>query len=439
MSVKFPLFSDFESHKERIVVIGLGYVGLPLLIALSKKFKVIGYDINKKRVEELIKGYDRNGEIKKEELLSSNITFTHEEDDIKKGRFIIIAVPTPVDDHNIPNLSLLKFASQTVGRNMQKGSIVVFESTVYPGATEEICVPIIEKYLDGILGIDFKIGYSPERINPGDREHTIYNVTKVVSGSDSFALDLIEKIYGAVIKNIYKAPDIKTAEAAKVIENTQRDLNIALVNELALIFHMIGIDTREVLKAASTKWNFLRFEPGLVGGHCIGVDPYYLTYKAEELGYHPDVILSGRRINDEMGKYIAGEIIKLAIKQRKSVMDSKALVLGITFKENIKDIRNSKVIDMINELKDYGMGVDVYDPYADPEEVKKAYCIELIPDIKLKAPYDVIVLAVKHKELIEISPEKYREISRDNPIFVDIKGVYDKKDMECQGFSYWRL
>ncbi len=440
MPVKFPELSDLLDGKEKIVVVGLGYVGLPLLVALSKKFKVIGYDINKERVEELARGFDKNREIEKVELSSPNIKFTYIEDDIGEGRFIIVAVPTPVDAHNIPNLSFLKFAAQTVGRNMRKGSIVVFESTVYPGATEEICVPILAKHSEGEFGRDFKVGYSPERINPGDKEHTIYNVTKIVSGSDKKALKLIAEVYGEVIKNIYKAPDIKTAEAAKVIENTQRDLNIALMNELSVIFHRANIDTKEVLRAAATKWNFLRFEPGLVGGHCIGVDPYYLTYKAEELGYHPDVILAGRRINDEMGRYVAGELVKLLIKRGKSVKETKVLILGFTFKENINDIRNTKVIDIVRELKEYGVEVYIYDPHADKREARKMYDIELSDDIKYYSPYDAIVVAVKHREFLKKDMiEIYREIVRENPVFVDIKGIYDKREIECQGFVYWRL
>lgn len=440
MSVRFPEISDFLDKREKIVVVGLGYVGLPLLVALSKKFNVIGYDINKNRIEELKKGYDKNKEIEEEELLSPNITFTHVEDDIREGRFIIVAVPTPVDDHNIPNLSLLRFASQRVGRNMQRGSIVVFESTVYPGTTEEICVPIIAKYSEGHYNIDFKVGYSPERINPGDKEHTIYNVTKIVAGSDEEALKIIADIYGEIIENIYKAPNIKTAEAAKVIENTQRDLNIALMNELAIIFHKAGIDTKEVLKAASTKWNFLRFEPGLVGGHCIGVDPYYLTYKAEELGYHPDVVLSGRRINDEMGRYIATELVKLLIKSGKSVKNTKVLIMGFTFKENISDIRNTKVIDIIDELKDYGIEVYVYDPHVDPDEAQRMYGLEMLSDMRYYAPYDAIVVAVKHKEFLEQRViDTYKDMVRKNPVFIDVRGIYEKRDIEYRGFLYWRL
>ncbi len=440
MPVNFPGFSDFLNHKEKIIVVGLGYVGLPLLVALSKKFSVIGYDINKERVEELRDGYDRNREIEKEELSSPYMKFTYKDSDISEGRFIIVAVPTPVDAHNTPNLSLLKFAAQTVGRNMKKGSIVVFESTVYPGVTEEICVPLLAKHSDMIFEEEFKVGYSPERINPGDSEHTIYNVTKIVSGSDKYATDLISDIYGAIIENIYRAPDIKTAEAAKVIENTQRDLNIALMNELSIIFNKAGIDTKEVLKAARTKWNFLPFEPGLVGGHCIGVDPYYLTYKAEELGYHPDVILAGRRINDEMGIYVASEIVKLLIREGKSVRDARVLILGFTFKENINDIRNTKVIDIVRELEEYGVNICVYDPHVDPEEAKKLYNLTLCEDIKEEALYDAIVLAVKHKKFIgDDMISIYKELVRKNPVFVDIKGVYEREKLEREGFTYWRL
>ena len=436
----FPVFSDFEKGKEKILISGLGYVGLPLLIALSKKFKVIGFDINEERIAELKKGYDRNGEIRKEELKNSNIEFTNNENSIRNGRLIIIAVPTPVDEHNIPNIDILRFATGQVARNMVKGSLVVYESTVYPGLTEEVCVPMLAKLSDGFLGKDFKVGYSPERINPGDKEHTIYNVTKIVSASDSDALELLYKIYGSVIRNIHKTPSIKTAEAAKVIENTQRDLNIALMNELSIIFNKIGIDTKEVLDAASTKWNFLKFEPGLVGGHCIGVDPYYLTYKAQELGYHPNIILSGRKINDYMGKYVAEETVKELIKSDKLIKGAKILILGFTFKETINDIRNTKVMDIYNELREYGIRVYIYDPYVDKLKVREAYNISLLGKPDDYIPYDGIIVSVKHREFLKFNMvNEYKKWVNENPILMDIKGIYDKCDVENIGFSYWRL
>ncbi|SMP18987.1 UDP-N-acetyl-D-galactosamine dehydrogenase [Desulfurobacterium pacificum] len=434
----FPNFQDFKSGKEKIAIIGLGYVGLPLAIALSKKFSVIGFDINKIRIEELKRGFDRTGEIPYETLKSSSITFTSSPETLKTCKLFIITVPTPIDEHKIPDLSPIKSATQTVASHMPKHSIVVYESTVYPGVTEEICVPLLEKFSNMRYMHDFKVGYSPERVNPGDKVHTIENIVKVVSGCDKYTTELLAEIYGSVIKaGIHKAPNIKTAEAAKVIENTQRDLNIALMNELALIFHKLGIDTRDVLEAAGTKWNFLKFEPGLVGGHCIGVDPYYLTFKAQEIGHHPEVILSGRRINDYMGKFVAENVVKLMIKEGKQILNSKVLIMGLTFKENIKDIRNTKVIDIYNELNSYGVKTFVHDPYAIPDEVEKEYGIKLLQDIKEQAPYDAIIVAVKHEPYRNLKFADFKEMANGKPIIADVKGIYDRN--EFKDAILWRL
>ncbi|RKQ63485.1 UDP-N-acetyl-D-galactosamine dehydrogenase [Thermovibrio guaymasensis] len=434
----FPEFKDFKEGKEKIGVVGLGYVGLPLAVALSKAFKVVGFDIDEGRVRELKEGYDRTGEVEGERIKSSGIEFTSSPESLKECRLIVVTVPTPIDKHKIPDLRPLKSATRTVGRNMSKGTVVVYESTVYPGVTEEICVPILEeesglKYLE-----DFKVGYSPERVNPGDKNHTVEKIVKVVSGCDSETTGLLARIYGEVIEaGIHRAPNIKTAEAAKVIENTQRDLNIALINELALIFHRLGIDTRDVLEAASTKWNFLKFEPGLVGGHCIGVDPYYLTFKAQEIGYHPEVILAGRRINDYMGKFVAESTVKLMIKEGKQILNSKVLIMGITFKENIKDIRNSRVIDIYRELESFGVKPYIYDPHADHEEVKREYGIEMIKNPEEMAPYDAVVVAVKHREFLNLKPDFFKGISVSKPIVVDVKGIYDRNAFK--DVVLWRL
>jgi len=428
---------------EKIAVIGLGYVGLPLAVLLDTKFDVIGYDINTERINELKRGFDRTGEVDSDRLKSCSVEFTNEPSKISKAKVIIVTVPTPIDEHKIPDLKPVKAATRMVGRYMKKDSIVVYESTVYPGVTEEECVPILEKESGFKWKEDFHVGYSPERVNPGDKEHTIDKIVKVVAGDTPEITDFLAKLYGSVITaGVHKAPNIKTAEAAKVIENTQRDLNIALMNELSIIFNKMGIDTKAVLEAAGTKWNFLRFEPGLVGGHCIGVDPYYLTFKAQEIGYHPEVILAGRRINDYMGKFAAENTVKKLIKAGKAVKGSKVLILGITFKENISDIRNSKVVDIYNELKEYGIEVYVYDPYAYPEEVKEEYGIELVNDISKYKPYDAVVVAVKHKQFIEkFTLEKYKELMEngDYPVLIDIKGIYNKDKAVSEKFFYWRL
>ncbi|WP_297890129.1 nucleotide sugar dehydrogenase [Sulfurihydrogenibium sp.] len=434
--------NDFKKgKKEKIAVIGLGYVGLPLAVLFDTKYNVIGYDINPQRIKELKEGYDRTKEVETEKLKNCQIEFTDNPQKIKEAKVIIITVPTPIDQHNIPDLKPIISATKTVGKNIQKGSIVVYESTVYPGLTEEECVPILEQESGLKWKQDFNVGYSPERVNPGDKQHTIDKIKKVVAGDTPEITEFLARLYSEVITaGIHKAPNIKTAEAAKVIENTQRDLNIALMNELSIIFNKMGIDTKEVLEAASTKWNFLRFEPGLVGGHCIGVDPYYLTFKAQAIGYHPEVILAGRRINDYMGKYVAENTVKKLIKAGKPVKDSKVLILGLTFKENISDIRNTKVIDIYNELLEYGVKVYIHDPFAYPDEVKHEYGIEMIKDIQQNKPYDAIIVAVKHRPFIEeMDFKEYKNLMAEHPILIDVKGIYDKEKAQKEGFTYWRL
>lgn len=410
----------------KISVIGLGYVGLPLAVAFSDKFEVIGFDVNEKRVEELNKFNDKTLEIDLEKLknaiTNNKMKLSSKIDDIKECNFYIVSVPTPVDKNNRPDLTPLLKASQSVGSVLKKGDIVVYESTVYPGATEEECVPVLEKFSNLKFNEDFFCGYSPERINPGDKEHTITKIKKITSGSTKKVADIVDDVYASIIKaGTFKASSIKVAEAAKVIENTQRDINIAFVNELSMIFEKMHIDTTEVLKAAGTKWNFLKFSPGLVGGHCIGVDPYYLTHKAQELGYHPEIILAGRRINDNMGKYAANRVVKLMIKHDKKINKAKVLILGITFKENCPDIRNSRVIDVIKELKEFGCNVDVYDPWADKNDVLKEYKFNLLNDLDLKQ-YDAIVLAVAHDEF------KNLDFSNLNAVTFDIKGILQNPD-----------
>ncbi|WP_333655876.1 nucleotide sugar dehydrogenase [Dissulfurispira sp.] len=433
---------DFVSGKRKIAVVGLGYVGLPLCISLGRVFKgVTGFDISESRINELKSGNDWTLEVSSEDIKKTSVEFTANPRALKNASVIIIAVPTPINSHNIPDLRPLESASEIVGSNMSKGAIVVYESTVYPGVTEDICGSILEKYSGMKAGIDFKLGYSPERINPGDKVHTLENVVKVIAGQDNETTELISEIYGKVVKaGIYKARNIKTAEAAKVIENIQRDLNIALINELSIIFHKLGLDTREVLDAAKTKWNFLPFEPGLVGGHCVGVDPYYLTFKAQEVGYHPEVILAGRRINDYMGKYIAEQTIKELIKAQVAVKGSKVLLMGFTFKENVKDVRNTRVIDIYNELKEYGASPFVYDPEADREKVRLEYGIDMIGSPEGSSPYDGIIVTVKHDEFKEFSVEYLRSLcGNSSPVFIDVKGLFNGDVLELAGFRYWRL
>jgi len=413
-----------------ISVIGLGYVGLPLAVAFSKRYKVIGFDINSNRIKELKEGVDRTLEVEERELkeaISNGLEFTSNLEEIKEANIYIITVPTPIDKHKNPDLTPLIMASRSVGRILKKGDIVIYESTVYPGCTEEVCVPELEKESGLKFNEDFYVGYSPERINPGDKEHSVTKIKKVTSGSTPEIAKEIDELYKSIIKaGTHLAPSIKTAEAAKVIENTQRDINIAFINELALIFDKLGIDTKDVLEAAGTKWNFLKFKPGLVGGHCIGIDPYYLTYKAKEIGYHPEIILAGRRLNDNMGIHVANKVIKLMIKKGHTIKGSKVLVLGITFKENCPDIRNSRVIDVIRELQEFGVKVDVYDPWADKEEVKREYGFELKekPDLK---EYDSVILAVAHNEFKDMEKEiKEIKENSDNLVVYDIKSFFDK-------------
>ena len=427
--------------EKAIAVVGLGYVGTPLAVEFGKVVgKVIGFDIKKQRTEELSNSNDITGEITAEDLKNTRIDFTSDPKRLKEASVIIIAVPTPIDKYKIPDLKLLESASRIVGENIQRGAVVVYESTVYPGVTEDICVPIIEQYSGMKCGKDFRIGYSPERINPGDKDHNLTNIVKVVAGGDKETTELLAELYGLVVKaGIHKAPDIRTAEAAKVIENIQRDLNIALINELAIVFHKLGLDTRDVLDAASTKWNFLRFEPGLVGGHCIGVDPYYLTFKAQSIGYHPEVILSGRRINDSMGKYIAEQAIKHLIKSNKAVKGSKILILGFTFKDNVKDIRNTRVIDIYNELKEYGVEPHVHDPYASHNDVSAEYSIRLMQTPEDERSYDGIIVAVKHREYADYSMEYLKGLCNSNASLIDVKGIYRKDEALEAGLNYWRL
>lgn len=432
---------DFISGKRKIAVVGLGYVGLPLCVAFGKAFgSVIGYDVSEKRIQGLRSGTDWTMEVSPVDILTETIEYTSDPVKLKKAEIIVVAVPTPINSHKIPDLSPLKSASQIVGSNMSKGVVVVYESTVYPGVTEDICGHILEQYSGMKAGVDFKLGYSPERINPGDKVHALENIVKVVAGQDSETTELLAAIYGKVVKaGIYNAPSIRIAEAAKVIENIQRDINIALINELSIIFHKLGIDTRQVLDAAKTKWNFLPFEPGLVGGHCIGVDPYYLTFKAQEVGYHPEVILAGRRINDYMGKYIAEQTIKELIKAQVAVKGSKILLMGFTFKENVKDVRNTRVIDIYNELKEYGVNPYVYDPEADGAEVRHEYGIELIHKIEAFSPYDGIILTVRHDCFKKLSIDDMLSICRNSPVIIDVKGIFNGESLTANGFRYWRL
>lgn len=426
----------------KIGIIGLGYVGLPLAVEFGKKFDVVGFDINKNRINELSNGVDKTLEVTSNELLSSiNLKFSSDIKGLSDCQIFIITVPTPIDLAKRPDLNPLIMASKTVGEILKKGDIVIYESTVYPGATEEVCVPILEKYSNLKFNEDFYCGYSPERINPGDKINTLTKIKKITSGSTIEVANLVDAIYNAIIiAGTYKAPSIKIAEAAKVIENSQRDLNIAFVNELSVIFERIGIDTLDVLEAASSKWNFLPFKPGMVGGHCIGVDPYYLTHKAEEVGYNPQVILAGRRINDNMAKYAARTIIKKMVQNGIEIKESKVIILGVTFKENCPDIRNSKVYDLINELLDWKIKVTVVDPWADKEDVKREFGIEL--DISLDGKNaDAIIVAVGHSEFRSIDPATFKTYCRSNisPVFGDLKGIFSRDALIENGFSVFRF
>jgi UDP-N-acetyl-D-galactosamine dehydrogenase len=423
----------------KVAVVGLGYVGLPVAVAFGKSTRTIGFDIKRDRIAELREGNDRTGEVESEELKSADIVYTDDVAVLREADFFIVAVPTPVDSANRPDLTPMLKASESVGKALKKGDIVVYESTVYPGATEEDCVPVLERVSGLEGGVDFKVGYSPERINPGDKEHTFTKIRKVVSGQDAETLKVVAEVYGSVVTaGVYEAANIKVAEAAKVIENTQRDLNIALMNELAVLFDRMGIDTLDVLAAAGTKWNFLPFRPGLVGGHCIGVDPYYLTHKAEKLGYIPQVILAGRRINDNMGAFVAQRTVKELVKLGHSLAQGVVTVLGLTFKENCPDLRNSKVIDIVRELESYGLKVQVHDPLADAHEALEEYGLELTPWEKLK-PAQAIVAAVSHADYKRLSPEEMTRLCWSNPLLVDVKGAYDRAKFEGAGFKVWRL
>jgi UDP-N-acetyl-D-galactosamine dehydrogenase len=423
---------------EKIAVIGLGYVGLPVALAFAKAFPgTVGFDIHQEKVAELQRGYDRNHEISEEELKANPIKISSNPEDLKGVTFFVVAVPTPVDQNNVPDLTPVVKSSETVGKALTKGAVVVYESTVYPGVTEDICGPILEK-VSGLSRADFKLGYSPERINPGDKEHTLERITKVVSGEDAPTLERVAAAYGAIITaGIHKAQSIKVAEAAKVIENTQRDLNIALMNELALIFDRIGIRTADVLAAAGTKWNFLKFRPGLVGGHCIGVDPYYLTTKAQELGYQPEVILAGRRINNHMSAYIAQKAVKMLINADRSVKTAKVGVLGLTFKEDCNDLRNSKVPDILKELETFGIKAIIHDPIANAPEAVHEYGLNLASMDEFK-DLDVLILAVSHKQYLDLGQSKLQSLVREGGVLIDVKSVLDPQKVDRK-LSYWSV
>lgn len=442
------LYHKIKYKKENISVIGLGYVGMPLSIAFAKKINVIGFDVNKEKIELYKQGIDVTNEVGNKALKETTALMTSDETKLKEAKFHIIAVPTPINDDKTPDLRPIIGASRVLGRNLTKGSIVVYESTVYPGVTEELCIPILEEESNLKCGVDFKVGYSPERINPGDKLHRLENITKVVSGMDEDSLENIASIYELIIEaGVHRAESIKVAEAAKVIENSQRDINIAFVNELSMIFNKMEIDTKAVLEASGTKWNFLKFYPGLVGGHCIGVDPYYLTHKAEQIGYHSQVILSGRRINDGMGKYVGESTVKNLIKANKQVKGAKVAILGMTFKEDCPDVRNSKVIDIISELKEYGINVFVADPIADENEVKREYGVDLTKFENIKN-MDAVIVAVGHKEYMELNLESIKKLYEEKPaslnsedklVLVDVKGIFDKKEAQLKNYLYWRL
>ena len=433
------LFEQLVKKEEKLSLIGLGYVGMPIAVAFAKKIKVIGFDLNPDKIGLYRRGIDPTHEVGDEAISNSTVEFTSDESRLRDAKFHIVAVPTPVNEDHTPDLTPVKSASSILGRNLTASSIVVYESTVYPGVTEEICVPILEKESGLKCGIDFKVGYSPERINPGDKIHRLETITKIVSGIDDETLECIAKVYELVVDaGVYRAESIKVAEAAKVIENSQRDINIAFMNELSIIFNKMGIDTKAVLEAAGTKWNFLKFYPGLVGGHCIGVDPYYLTYKAEMMGYHSQVILAGRRINDDMGKYVAENCVKMLIKADRPVRNAKVAILGFTFKENCPDTRNTKVIDIIKELNEYGIYPIVADPKADIVEAEKLYNIHFI-NIDNIVDMDALILAVSHDEYRNLTLEKINGFFGNNKILLDIKGVFDRKEYVNAGYTYWRL
>lgn len=436
------LYEDIVNGKEKLSLVGLGYVGMPIAVAFARKIKVVGFDLNATKIDLYKSGVDPTNEVGDDVIKNTTVEFTADPSKLREAKFHIVAVPTPVNDDHTPDLTPVEGASRILGQNLTKGSIVVFESTVYPGVTEDICVPILEKESGLKCGVDFKIGYSPERINPGDKVHRLETITKIVSGMDEETLNEVAHIYELVVEaGVYRAESIKVAEAAKVIENSQRDINIAFMNELSIIFNKMGIDTKSVLSAAGTKWNFLKFQPGLVGGHCIGVDPYYLTYKAEQLGYHSQIILSGRRINDDMGKYVAENLVKNLIKADIPVKSAKVAILGFTFKENCPDTRNTKVIDIYKELQEYGITPMVVDPAADAAEAKRLYGITFntMEDIK---EMDAVIVAVSHKQFLALDKEKISSLyskAHAKKVLVDIKGIFDRKEYSTEDYIYWRL
>ena len=434
------LYSELCRKATKLSLVGLGYVGMPIAVAFAKKVDVIGFDLNRDKIQRYKSGCDPTREVGDRAIQETAVDFTADETRLREAKFHIVAVPTPVHDDHTPDLSPIKSASELLGRNLRRGSVVVFESTVYPGVTEEVCVPILERASGLTCGRDFKVGYSPERINPGDQQHRLENIKKIVSGMDGETLEVVAKVYELVVEaGVHRAESIQVAEAAKVIENSQRDINIAFMNELSIIFHKMGIDTLSVLRAAGTKWNFLNFRPGLVGGHCIGVDPYYLTYKAERLGYHSQVILSGRRINDDMGKYVAENVVKSLIAADKPVKGAKVAILGFTFKENCPDTRNTKVVDIVQELRDYGISPLIADPQADAEEAERLYKVRFADVSRIKG-MDAAVLAVAHREFQTLSMAEtdgwYREGRK---VLLDLKGIFRRKEYEDAGYLYWRL
>lgn len=434
------LYEELTKKTAKLSLVGLGYVGMPIAVAFARKIQVVGFDLNTQKIEMYKHGIDPTHEVGDEVISSTTVEFTDDERKLREAKFHIVAVPTPVNPDHTPDLRPVEGASTILGRNLTRGSVVVFESTVYPGVTEEVCLPILERESGLQCGVDFKIGYSPERINPGDKEHRLENIKKIVSGMDEETLDCVAKVYELVVDaGVHRAESIKVAEAAKVIENSQRDINIAFMNELSIIFNRIGIDTRSVLEAAGTKWNFLKFWPGLVGGHCIGVDPYYLTYKAEMLGYHSQVILSGRRINDSMGKYCAEQCVKNLIAADKAVKGARVAILGFSFKENCPDTRNTKIIDIVNELKEYGINPVIADPVADTNEAKNLYGVELIQVDSIKK-MDAVILAVAHTEFTSFSEQKIAGFfDKGEKILLDLKGLLNRKEYETAGYRYWRL
>ncbi|MCH4244377.1 Vi polysaccharide biosynthesis UDP-N-acetylglucosamine C-6 dehydrogenase TviB [Acinetobacter gerneri] len=423
----------FQLEQLKLAIIGLGYVGLPLAVEFGKYKPTLGFDINQQRINELQSGHDHTLEVSENDLKQvQNLTYTSKIEDLKNANFFIVTVPTPIDDFKQPDLTPLVKASQSIAKVLKKGDIVVYESTVYPGATEEVCVPELERYSGLKFNQDFFIGYSPERINPGDKQRRVTNILKITSGSTTEVADYIDQVYNLIITaGTYKAPNIKVAEAAKVIENTQRDVNIALINELALIFNKMGIDTEDVLKAAGTKWNFLNFRPGLVGGHCIGVDPYYLTHKAESIGLHPEIILAARRLNDRMGEYVATQLIKEMVKQRIQVVGARILILGLSFKENCPDIRNTKIVDMVKALKEYDLDLDIYDPWVDSAEVEAEYGLAPIMELK-QGQYDAIVIAVAHDQFKQMSKQEFDALGKEKHVLYDLKYVLDKQQSDIR-------